>query len=136
MSRVVVFGTFDGFHLGHRSFLTQAKKLGDWLLVVIARDKAVERIKGKLPTKTERQRKYQVQQSQIADRVVLGSKTYNYFRTLRTHKIEQIGLGYDQKPGISQLKKQLRHHRLGHISIVRLKPFRSKTYKSSLLSAN
>ena len=45
--KVMVFGTFDIFHKGHENFLKQAKKLGDCLTVVVARDETV--LKFKLP---------------------------------------------------------------------------------------
>lgn len=42
---VMAFGTFDVFHPGHEYYLTQAKKYGDILIVVVARDKTVEKVK-------------------------------------------------------------------------------------------
>jgi len=42
---VLVFGTFDGLHDGHRFFLTEARKLGDRLIASVATDEIVERIK-------------------------------------------------------------------------------------------
>ena len=68
--------------------------------------------------------------------IILGSKTNNYFRTLRTNKIDTIALGYDQKPTIYQLKKQLRRHRFRNLKIVRLKAYNPRKYKSSKLAAH
>jgi len=42
---VMTFGTFDRFHPGHEYYLREAKKLGDSLLTVIARDVTVIKIK-------------------------------------------------------------------------------------------
>lgn len=134
MDRVAVFGTFDIFHPGHISFLKQAKKLGDFLLVVVARDQSVKEAKDRLPRETEIKRLRAVRQSTLADKAILGSKTNNYFRTLRTNKIGIIALGYDQKPSIYQLKKQLRRHRLNNLKIIRLKSYNPAKYKSSKLS--
>ena len=47
MKKVILFGTFDIFHKGHKNFLEQAQEFGDYLIVVIARDKTVKKIKGK-----------------------------------------------------------------------------------------
>jgi cytidyltransferase-like protein len=42
---VMTFGTFDVFHPGHRFYLAEARKLGDRLLVIVALDSTVEKIK-------------------------------------------------------------------------------------------
>lgn len=136
MNRVVVFGTFDIFHPGHISFLKQAKGRGGFLLVVIARDKNVAKVKTKLPKNPEQIRARTVRSSRLADKVVLGSHSNNYFRTLRTHKIDTIALGYDQEPGLRELRRQLRRHRLGHLNTVRLRGYNPAKYKSSKLSTN
>ena len=46
---VMAFGTFDILHEGHENFLKQAKALGNFLLVVIARDKTVKQIRANHP---------------------------------------------------------------------------------------
>lgn len=133
MKKVIVFGTFDIFHPGHTYFFGQAKRLGDYLLVVVARDKNVEKAKGKLPRNSEKFRAKVIRQTKIADKVILGSKTGNYFRTLRTHKIDTVALGYDQRPTTPFLKKTLKKHRLNKVEIKRLKSYNPSKYKSSLL---
>jgi cytidyltransferase-like protein len=133
MSRVVVFGTFDIFHPGHASFLRQAKRGGSYLLVVVARDSHVKRAKLRDPRNLESQRAKSVRKSKIADKVILGSKTHNYFQTLRTYKIDKIVLGYDQKPTVAKLRKALKRHRLGHIEIFRARGYNPSRFKSSKL---
>ena len=134
--RTIVFGTFDILHPGHKSFLRAAKKLGNHLIVVVARDKFVQKAKGKPPINKERSRAVYLRKLAIADKVVLGSITHDWFRTLRTNKIDLIALGYDQKPSMNQLKKQLRRHRLGKIKVVRLKSLRPEVYKSSKMASS
>jgi len=134
MKRVIAFGTFDIFHPGHESFLKQAKKLGDFLVVVVARNNNVVSSKGNPPTNHEKSRVSSVRKANIADKVILGSKTNNYFQTLRTYKINIIALGYDQKPTIKELKKTLSRHRLSQVEIIRLNPYNPSKYKSSLLN--
>lgn len=132
--RVIVFGTFDGLHKGHLNFLRQAKKLGNFLIVVVARDKYVEKSKGKLPRRTELQRTTSVRNSGLADKVLIGSRTHNFYRTIRTYKPDIIALGYDQKPTIPALKKDLRRRRITGLKVVRLKPYRPKEFKSSIIN--
>ncbi len=134
MTRVVTFGTFDIFHPGHVSYLKQAKKLGDYLLVVVARDTNTHKAKGMLPENSESARVRKVRKAKIANKVILGSKTRNFYRTLRTNKIDLIALGYDQKPTVYQLRKALKSHRLANIEIKRLRAHRPDEFKSSKLS--
>ncbi|MCL5022166.1 MAG: adenylyltransferase/cytidyltransferase family protein [Nitrospirae bacterium] len=81
-TRVVCAGTFDHFHPGHVGFLLQAKELGGELVVIIARDENVERIKGIRPDHDEQCRKTDVERTGIADRVVLGNLTGDLFTIL------------------------------------------------------
>jgi len=134
MKKVIVFGTFDILHKGHLNFFYQAKKLATYLIVVVARDKFVKLAKGSNPKNQEKKRLFNIKKLKLADKVILGSKTYNFHRTLRTHKPTILALGYDQKPAIYELKKSLKKHRIKNIKILRLKSFRANIYKSSKLS--
>jgi FAD synthetase len=42
---VMTFGTFDRLHPGHEYYLSEARKYGDCLITVVARDKTVVDIK-------------------------------------------------------------------------------------------
>ena len=44
--KIVIAGTFDILHPGHVYFLKEARKHGDSLVVVIARDETVKNLKG------------------------------------------------------------------------------------------
>ncbi|HEX7456523.1 MAG TPA: adenylyltransferase/cytidyltransferase family protein [Candidatus Nanoarchaeia archaeon] len=136
MKKVIVFGTFDLVHKGHLSFFRQAKRLGDCLMAVVARDKFVKGAKGKFPTNNEKSRLRNVRKLDLVDKAILGSRTHNFFRTIRTHKADIIALGHDQKPPVKNLKRDLRRHRLGNIKIVRLKPYKANQYKTSKLTVN
>jgi cytidyltransferase-like protein len=56
MTKALVFGTFDGLHKGHESFLDQAKALGAEVVVGVARDAHVIVLKNKVPRFPEQQR--------------------------------------------------------------------------------
>ena len=133
MGRIMVFGTFDILHAGHLDFFRQAKKLAEYLIVVVARDKFVGEAKNKLPQYSEETRTRRVRNSPFVNKAILGSRTHNFYRTIRTYKPDIIALGYDQKPNIHKLKKELRRHRLGDIRLVRLKAYKPGIYKSSKL---
>ena len=131
MIKTIIFGTFDKFHSGHKSFLKQASGLGGVLVTVIARDKYVKQTKGRNSLENEKLRSMNVRKTKLADKVLLGSIKHNFYRTIRTNKIDIIALGYDQKPTIVKLRKDLIRHRLNYIKIVRLKPYKPSIYKSS-----
>src|SRR3989338_6851974 len=61
--KVMVFGVFDRLHSGHRAFLRQAKKHGKKLMVVIAHDSSVLKLKKKRPWQSERQRMVAIRKS-------------------------------------------------------------------------
>jgi len=52
--RVMVFGAFDHLHPGHLDYFRQTRHFGDELVVVVARDKNVLKIKGRLPREDEK----------------------------------------------------------------------------------
>jgi len=78
MKKVLVFGTFDIFHEGHRYFLNQAKKQGDFLRVVVARDETVFQVKNKKSLNDEQQRLEKIKNSGLVDEAVLGSLEDKY----------------------------------------------------------
>ncbi|MFA6257950.1 MAG: adenylyltransferase/cytidyltransferase family protein [Candidatus Paceibacterota bacterium] len=132
--KIMVFGTFDGLHEGHINFFKQAKKLmkNSFLIVSIARDKNVKKIKGEYPIKNEKERMILVKKSNFADKVVLAGKT-KYLSHILKEKIDIIALGYDQKAYVQELKKDLKNKGI-FIKIIRLKPFKEKIYKNHLLN--
>ena len=68
----MVFGTFDGLHLGHLNFFKQARALApnSYLVVSIARDKNVFKIKEKKPFLNERKRLTLIKKSRLIDKVI------------------------------------------------------------------
>lgn len=133
MKKVMVFGTFDILHQGHLSFFNQAKKLGDHLIVVVARDKYVKEAKGVEAINNEELRIKNVKKSNIPDKVIHGSKTHNFYRTIRKYQPAIIALGYDQKPTLLSLKRDLKRNRILNIKLFRLLPFKPHIFKSKFL---
>ena len=129
----MVFGTFDGVHKGHLNFFKQAKKIAkeSFLIVSVARDRNVLKIKGRLPFLGEKKRTTLIKKYRIADKVVLsGAK--NHIPHIIKERPDVIALGYDQKAYVKDLKKDLKNKGI-LVKIVRLKPYREKIYKNNLL---
>ncbi|MDD5721557.1 MAG: adenylyltransferase/cytidyltransferase family protein [Candidatus Pacebacteria bacterium] len=131
--KIMVFGTFDGLHSGHVNFFKQAKSFmkNSFLIVSIARDKNVKRIKGKYPIKNEKERMFLVKKSGLADKVILAGKE-KYLPHILREKVDIVALGYDQKAYVQELRKDLKDKGIP-IKIVRLKPYKAKVYKNHLL---
>lgn len=128
--RVVCAGTFDHLHPGHINFLNQAKALGSKLIVIVARDENVRRIKGIRPDHDEDRRRVNVEKTGIPDRVVLGYQGKDIFSILNDLSPDIIALGYDQRVSEENLKAQL-----PRCKVIRLQPFHPEKFKSSFYRA-
>jgi len=134
-TKVMTFGTFDIFHQGHKNFLEQARQCGDYLIVVVARDKTVADVKGKLPQNNKQARLQTVVKTGLADKVVLGNLGDKY-KVIAKFKPDVICLGYDQEAFTEKLEEKLRGFGLNKTKIVRLKSYKSEKYKSSKFKNN
>ena len=121
MKKVMVFGTFDILHRGHLNFFKQARKYGNYLIIVVARDKTVKGVKGKIPKNNERKRLKKVMR--YADKAVLGF-IFDKYKVIKKFNPAVICLGYDQKFFVEGLKKL-------NIAVIRLKQYKAYKYKSS-----
>lgn len=152
--KVFVAGTFDFLHIGHQYLLWTAANSANSLVVIVARDENVRKIKGKLPHFDEQERVDKIYHSLIGQNieginstkllvprevslnrteflpkteVKLGGKNLDdFFQTLRNEKPDAIFLGYDQKLRFpAKLLEEL------GIEIVRVPAFHPEFFKSS-----
>src|SRR3989339_651779 len=127
MKTVMVFGTFDIIHGGHIHMFLQARGYGDKLIVSVARDINVERIKGLGALHTEKERLEMLKHIDLIDEVVLGDKKDPYKNILKI-KPDVIALGYDQKAYLDKLSDAIEATGL-NCRIVRLSPYQEKRLK-------
>lgn len=128
---VMSFGTFDYFHAGHENYLKQAASLGDYLIVVIARDRTVRQTKGMPALNSQRRRAANIRKTGIADKVILGYQSDKH-KVLKKYRPAVIALGYDQFIFTQKLEKTLIDLKLDAV-IKRLDAYFPQVYKSSLL---
>lgn len=131
--KVMVFGTFDYLHEGHEYFLKEAKKHGDFLLAVVARDRTVAELKGKRPAHSEKERLETIVKSGIADKVLLGRPGKDRYKIIEKIKPDVICLGYDQRFFAENLESELKKRGLKP-KVIRLGPYKPETFKSSLIA--
>jgi FAD synthetase len=91
MTTVMAQGVFDLLHPGHLHYLEKSKKLGEKLVVVIARDSRIE----KDLHFDEDERQEMVQALEAVDQAILGSEEAIY-DTVSKVSPDIITLGYDQ----------------------------------------
>ncbi|HEY4488283.1 MAG TPA: adenylyltransferase/cytidyltransferase family protein [Candidatus Paceibacterota bacterium] len=134
MTRIMAFGTFDGLHEGHRDFFRQARAQAPepYLVVSVARDSAVMRVKGVPARRSEAERLNDVAACELVDEAILGDES-GYMEHVRETSPEIIVLGYDQEGEyVEHLEDDLRKAGM-QTRVVRLQPFEAETYKSSKL---
>lgn len=129
-NRVLAFGAFDLLHPGHLFYLKKAKKLGDKLVVVVARDKNIEFDKGQRAVKSENERLQIVRALKPVDKALLGYKQKSRIKVIKKIKPDVIALGHDQKISKQKIKQYLKKEGL-KAKIVRLPSFKRKEYSSS-----
>jgi len=132
MKRVLVFGTFDGLHAGHVNFFEQAKKLGDYLAVVVGRDVTVNKVKGSFPKRSELLRLKAVKQCKLVDQALLGN-IGNPYEIIKKIQPDIIALGYDQNSFTANLESELKKAAIA-AKIIRLNPHKPKIHHSSIVN--
>ncbi len=93
--RILVSGTFDDLHPGHRFLLSEASKRGE-LWVIVGRDSNVLTIKGRAPLQNEEERKKMIEDAFPDVHVILGDSD-DFLKPVRAIAPDLILLGYDQK---------------------------------------
>ncbi len=110
-------GVFDLIHLGHVHYLEEAKRLGDELVVVVARDSTVRKEKHE-PITPEEFRRHLVESLKPVDKAVLGGER-DMYQIVEELKPDIIALGYDQYHDAERIENELKERGLD-VKVVRL----------------
>ena len=129
----MVFGTFDRLHHGHLSFLKQAKRHGDELIVAVANDRIVQMLKNKKPLHSSEKRRRAVAKIDVITKAVMGDDTLGTYSIVKKHKPDVICLGYDQDDLKKDLEEKIQRGILPKISLITLKAHFPEKFKSSIL---
>lgn len=108
--KVLVGGVFDLLHVGHVHFLTEAKKMGDELIVIVAHDETVKRLKGRPPVNSMEDRAELLRALKPVDKVYIGAPAEISYELVKEIDPDVIVLGPDQNFDINEMKERLREH--------------------------
>jgi FAD synthetase len=121
MLKVMATGTFDLLHMGHIYYLKEAKKLGNTLAVVVARDSTVRKLKHE-PVNPEKIRLELIKEVKVVDEAYLGYED-DMYAIVEEVKPDIIALGYDQIHDENTIIRELKKRKL-NTKIVRLSEYK------------
>lgn len=130
---VLASGVFDLLHLGHVKFLEEAKRAGgegSKLIVVVARDSTVQRMKGAKPIITEENRRALVEALKVVDEAILGFEEMDIGKVLESVKPDVVAVGYDQDGIEAEVKRVIAEKALP-VEVVKIGKFLSEDIDSS-----
>lgn len=103
--RVITYGTFDMFHIGHLNLLKRAKELGEYLVVGVTSE-SYDRSRGKLNVSQSLQERVKVIENlPFVDEVIIESHQGQKEEDIQKHKIDIFVLGDDWVGRFDYLEK-------------------------------
>jgi len=95
MKRVITFGTFDVFHLGHLNILQRAAEYGGYLIVGVSTDKLNFSKKGKNPVYAQDERSAIVRALRCVDEVFLEHSLEEKAEYAKRYRADVLVMGDD-----------------------------------------
>ena len=103
MKKVITYGTFDLFHIGHLNIIKRAKALGDYLVVAVSSDD-FNAIKGKKAYQSEEDRMAILDAIKYVDEVILEEHWGQKVSDIKDHDIDVFVMGHDWEGKFDELK--------------------------------
>jgi glycerol-3-phosphate cytidylyltransferase len=102
MKKIITYGTFDLFHLGHLRILERAKNLGDYLVVAVSSDE-FNAIKGKKCVYPFEHRKQIVEAIKYVDEVIREDAWEQKKKDVKKYNIDILVMGADWQGKFDEL---------------------------------
>ncbi len=103
MKRVITYGTFDLFHIGHLNLLKRAKALGDYLIVAVSSDE-FNLQKGKVCKIKDTDRMQIVEAIKYVDQVIPETSWDQKIEDVKKYGVDVFVMGDDWKGKFDFLK--------------------------------
>ena len=104
MKKVITYGTFDLFHVGHLNMLKRAKALGDYLVVGVSSDD-FNAIKGKKAYHSVEDRMAILEALSFVDEVIVEESWDQKVTDIKERDIDVLVMGDDWKGQFDYLKE-------------------------------
>lgn len=133
MTTVLVFGCFDGLHVGHEHMLGEARALGDRLVVCLATDATIMRLKAHAARYTFSERKVALERLGVITKIVPSDDVDGTYTAITTEQPDVIAFGYDQQALHDNCVAWLDRNGIAAHTVY-LQSYEPEKYKSSLLN--
>ncbi|WP_151796913.1 adenylyltransferase/cytidyltransferase family protein [Acinetobacter soli] len=97
MKKIITYGTFDLFHVGHLNLLNRARSLGDYLVVVLSTDEFNKEYKNKQTIISYNDRKSILESLRVVDLVVPETCWEQKIDDVKKYDIDTFVMGSDWK---------------------------------------
>ena len=104
MKKVITYGTFDLFHIGHLNLLRRAKELGDYLIVAVSSDEFNLKEKGKVCQIRDMDRMEIVKAIRYVDEVILEESWDQKVKDVQKYDVDVFVMGDDWEGKFDFLK--------------------------------
>jgi len=104
MKRIITFGTFDLFHIGHLKILERSKKEGDYLIVGISTDALNFSKKQKNPIYCQEDRMKIIEALKVVDEVFYEESLELKGEYIKKYKADVLVMGNDWEGRFDEFK--------------------------------
>ncbi|NOU62182.1 adenylyltransferase/cytidyltransferase family protein [Marinifilum caeruleilacunae] len=105
MKKVITFGTFDLFHIGHLRILERAREYGDYLIVGVSTDALNFSKKQKNPIYNQEDRKKIIHALKVVDEVFDEESLELKGEYIKKHKADVLVMGNDWEGKFDEFKE-------------------------------
>ena len=105
MKKIITYGTFDLFHIGHLNLLRRAKELGDYLIVAVSSDEFNLKEKGKVCQIRDVDRMEIVKAIRYVDEVILEESWDQKVKDVQKYDVDVFVMGDDWEGKFDFLKE-------------------------------